>query len=86
MSPNSSRWDRACYAVVRTLGLLQLCILRRLVREPCWKSADGTVRRMRDMRSGHIENCRRMLEREGASDSSVYAQLRDEQVRRAVRS
>ena len=86
MSPNSSRWDRVCYAVVRALGALQEYILHRLVHERCWRSADGTVHRICDMKPRHLENCRRMIERDGDFDSAVWHALRDEQVRRAYAS
>ncbi len=84
MSPRSSLWDRACYAVVRLLGALQFCILERCVRERCWRSADGTVRRLRDMGERHLDNCRRMLERDGAEGCGMHEALRREQVRRAA--
>lgn len=60
---NLSLHDILCYKAVALLGRIQLRLLSR-VQEPVWRSRDGRVHRIRDMRYSHINNAIAMLERQ----------------------
>lgn len=55
--------DRGVYLVVKHLGDLQEWLLRK-VGEPCWRSSDGRIRRLRDMSTSHLYNCMALLDRQ----------------------
>jgi hypothetical protein len=63
--------DRFIYGLVFALGTLQKALLK-LVREPLWRSQDGRVRTARNIKSKHLKNIIRLLEREGETDDPFY--------------
>jgi hypothetical protein len=79
LSGATSRWDRFWYVVAWLLGSLQSVILRRCVREPVWRSHDGTVRVPRQMTDEHLHNAIRYCERHDGTDSAIYAAMKNEQ-------
>lgn len=77
--------DRVAYRTVHMLGAAQEFILTEFVREPCWRSQDGTVKLLRDLKSDHLLNIERMLQRTDRSDSLKYQQVVKELWRRGCR-
>ena len=74
----TSRWDRFWFSFIWLLGSVQILVLRHCIREPVWRSHDGTVRVPRQMTSEHLANAIRYCEASGAADSAICAALRRE--------
>ncbi len=57
------RWTRFWYRVSNLLGYLQQWIFHRVIKEPVWRSSDGTVRLISQLDDDHLVNISRMLAR-----------------------
>jgi hypothetical protein len=80
----SGRWDRFWFWVVNVLSKLQVVVLRDVIREPIWRSSNGQVHRLRDMKSDHLLNTEAMLARNKNTDLLVYKQIGHELWRRGL--
>ena len=74
----TSSWDRFWYRFVWLLGSVQILVLRHCVREPVWRSHDGTVRVPRQMSDAHLENAIRYCEATGGAESAIWIALKRE--------
>ncbi len=62
----TSRWDAFWYAVVYVLGLAQHAIIRFLIRDAVWRSANNRVYSVRTLGDVHLHNIIKMLDRDAA--------------------
>ncbi len=69
------------YMLVWLLGSLQSFILRFAIREPVWRSFDGTVHTVKTMSDSHLGNAIRMLESAGEYPP-IYRKMIAERARR----
>lgn len=82
MTESISRYTRFLYWVVYQLGSIQAFILVVLVQEPIWRSADGRIRRLRDLSNSHLRNAARYVMQSDIPDPVAYIHLTTEQRRR----
>ena len=67
------------------LSKLQVYVLRDIIREPIWRSSNGQVHRLRDMKTTHLLNTEAMLERNKNTHLLVYRQIGHELWRRGIK-
>lgn len=78
----TSKSDAFWYRIVWLLGTLQGWVLDRCIKQPVWRSFDGTVHTPRSMTDGHLLNSIRFCERNNEEVQPTYNALRAEAKRR----
>lgn len=81
LKDTSSRSDAFWYGIVYVLGRMQERIIRRCIKDPVWRTADGRFCSPRTMTDVHLKNTIRMLERTGET-TDIYPALCAERARR----
>ncbi len=79
------RWTRFWYRVSNYLGYLQQLIFLRVIKEPVWRSSDGTVKLISQLDNSHLINIERMLtRRNNSSEEGTYSLISLELHRRVA--
>lgn len=68
----ASGWDRFWYTVIWLLSSVQALIFTRCLRQPVWRSFDGSVVTPTTITNAHLRNLVHMLKRE-ALDRDDYS-------------
>ena len=77
-SPEDAFW----YGIVKKLTDIQAFIMEHMIKEPVWRSFDGTVHVPRTMTDRHLYNTLMMLSREGETGTPIYRAILKEYERR----
>jgi len=73
--------QRIGLAACHTLDALRAWLFARVVHEPVWRTADGRIMLVREMRDGHLTAAMHLLERAGDNPKKL-AELRAERAKR----
>jgi hypothetical protein len=73
--------ERLGYRMIRFLSFLQQLVHTHILRTYVWRSADGTLTPLPKMRDRHLNNCIKMLNRQGDQPKTLEL-LHKERARR----